>query len=85
MKDNVTLYGAATVGTKGQIVIPAEAREVLNIQPGDKVMIIGHAHKKAVLGVCTEDSLQDLIQHLDKKLDSLRSAISTRPKKEGDK
>ncbi len=85
MKGNVTLYGTATVGTKGQIVIPAEAREALNIQPGDKVMIIGHPHKKAVLGVCTEDSLQDLIKHLDKKLDSLRSAIGTHPEKEGEK
>ena len=77
MKENVTLYGTATVGTKGQIVIPAEARESLNIQSGDKLMIIGHSHKKAILGICTEESLQDLISHLDKKLDTLRSAVDS--------
>lgn len=85
MKESVTLYGTATVGTKGQIVIPAEARETLNMQPGDKVMIIGHPHKKAILGVCTEESLQVLIDHLDKKLDTLRTAVDASPKKESQK
>ncbi|MCA9339209.1 AbrB/MazE/SpoVT family DNA-binding domain-containing protein [Candidatus Saccharibacteria bacterium] len=80
MKEGVTLYGTATVGTKGQIVIPAEARESMNIQPGDKVMIIGHPKKRAILGVCTEESLQDLINHLDKKLDTLRTAVDTSSK-----
>ena len=35
------LYGTATVGTKGQIVIPATAREALSIQPGDQLYVIG--------------------------------------------
>lgn len=80
MKDGVTLYGTATVGTKGQIVIPAEARESMNMHPGDKVMVIGHPGKKAMLGVCTEESLQDLINHLDKKLDTLRTAVGASSK-----
>lgn len=29
-----------TVGTKGQIVIPKEAREVFGIQPGDRLLIL---------------------------------------------
>ena len=35
-------YGAATVGDRGQIVIPAEARKSLGIQPGDKVLVMSH-------------------------------------------
>ena len=31
----------ATVGTKGQIVIPREARELFDIQPGDTLIILG--------------------------------------------
>ena len=31
----------ATVGTKGQIVIPREARELLDIQPGDTLILLG--------------------------------------------
>jgi AbrB family looped-hinge helix DNA binding protein len=39
-------YGASTVGERGQIVIPAEARAALGIHPGDKILILRHpAHK----------------------------------------
>ncbi len=31
----------ATVGEKGQIVIPKQARELFNIQPGDTLLILG--------------------------------------------
>ncbi len=31
----------ATVGEKGQIVIPKQAREVFDIHPGDTLMILG--------------------------------------------
>lgn len=35
-------YGTATVGERGQIVIPAEAREELGYQAGDKLLIMKH-------------------------------------------
>jgi AbrB family looped-hinge helix DNA binding protein len=31
----------AKVGEKGQIVIPKEARDVFNIQPGDTLLLLG--------------------------------------------
>ena len=31
----------ATVGTKGQIVIPREARELFDIHPGDTLILLG--------------------------------------------
>ena len=31
----------ATVGEKGQIVIPREARELFDIQPGDTLILLG--------------------------------------------
>jgi AbrB family looped-hinge helix DNA binding protein len=33
-------YGSATVGAKGQIVIPADARAAMRIKPGDKVVVV---------------------------------------------
>lgn len=39
------LYGTATVGTKGQVVIPADAREALNIQTGDRLYVVGSTAK----------------------------------------
>lgn len=31
----------ATVGEKGQIVIPKQAREIFNIKPGDTLILLG--------------------------------------------
>lgn len=35
-------YGSATVGERGQMVIPAEARADMGFHPGDKLMILRH-------------------------------------------
>ena len=34
-----------TVGTKGQIVIPQEARQVFHIQPGDTLVLLGDVER----------------------------------------
>ena len=33
-------YGSVTVGERGQIVIPAEARAAMDIKPGDKLLVM---------------------------------------------
>ena len=35
----------ATVGAKGQIVIPKEAREIFGIEPGDTLLLLGDAER----------------------------------------
>ena len=35
------IFGMVKVGTKGQIVIPKEAREVFAIHPGDTLILLG--------------------------------------------
>ena len=35
------LFGVVTVGDKGQIVIPAKARKLFDISPGDQMVILG--------------------------------------------
>lgn len=35
----------ATVGEKGQIVIPKQARDVFNIKPGDTLILLGDVEK----------------------------------------
>ena len=34
-------YGSATVGERGQIVLPAELRKKVGIKPGDKLLVLG--------------------------------------------
>jgi len=35
------LFGMVTVGDKGQIVIPARARKLFDISPGDQLVVLG--------------------------------------------
>ena len=35
------LFGVVTVGEKGQVVIPARARKIFNIQSGDQLVVLG--------------------------------------------
>ncbi|HVI39381.1 MAG TPA: helix-turn-helix domain-containing protein [Anaerovoracaceae bacterium] len=35
------IFGTATVGERGQIVIPKKAREIFGFNPGDSLMILG--------------------------------------------
>lgn len=35
------VFGMITVGDKGQIVIPAKARKIFGIHPGDRLIVLG--------------------------------------------
>lgn len=70
------LYGTATVGTKGQIVIPSDARDELGIMPGDKLYIAGSPEKK-VLFCLKEEQLQALVEKLTGNLESTKTIIET--------
>lgn len=35
------IFGMVKVGDKGQIVIPVKARKIFNIEPGDKLIVLG--------------------------------------------
>lgn len=37
-----SFFGSVTVGERGQIVIPAEARHEMGISPGDKLLVMRH-------------------------------------------
>ena len=52
------VFGTAKVGDRGQIVIPKEARELFNIQPGDTLLILGE--KETGLIISRPDLLSDL-------------------------
>ena len=43
------MFGMVTVGDKGQIVIPVQARRVFHINPGDQLMVLGEDGKGIAL------------------------------------
>lgn len=38
-------FGSTTVGERGQITIPKEARDAFNIDEGDKILVFGDINK----------------------------------------
>ena len=68
------LYGTATVGTKGQIAIPATAREALSIQPGDQLYVIGSESGQWV-GLVKEEQIRAMINRLTDSLDQFNTLI----------
>jgi len=41
MKKNKNFYGSVTIGERGQVVIPADARKSLNLEKGEKLLVFG--------------------------------------------
>lgn len=71
------LYGTATVGTKGQVVIPAEAREILGIEPGDRLYVVGSKQGKWV-GLIQEEQLRSIIEQLTDNIELYRDVLDTK-------
>lgn len=63
---NTEFYGSSTVGERGQIVIPAEARTALNINPGDKFIFIGHG---SILHIAKADEMDAIFEKIHQKFE----------------
>lgn len=53
-------YGAVTVGERGQVVIPAGARKMFQIEPGDKLLIMGDPGKRGLM-LCKLDTIREFM------------------------
>lgn len=73
-KKNIELAGTATIGPKGQVVIPVNVRQQMNIEPGDKVVVLYLPDRQAV-GFIPQANLQHLIDQAGQKLDLLQQAL----------
>lgn len=63
-------WGSATVGAKGQVVIPAEAREGLGIKEGDKLLIVSPANSESIM-VVKPDVLEQHMQRVQTNIKDL--------------
>lgn len=75
------LYGTATVGTKGQVVIPAEAREILGIESGDRLYVIGSKQGKWV-GLIQEEQLRSMVEQFADNIELYKDALGSPSTKE---
>ena len=59
---------SVTVGTKGQIVIPKEARELFGIRPGDTLLLL--ADEKRGLAIPPKPTFGTLFAHIFGQLEN---------------
>jgi len=69
------LFGTATVGTKGQVVIPADARDAFDIKPGDRLYVVGST-KAQWVGFLKEDQLRSMVESITDNIEQYRSYLS---------
>ena len=55
--------GTVTVGERGQIVIPAEARKKMEIHTGDTLLVLGHPAKEGLV-LFKLDAVREFLNHL---------------------
>ncbi len=53
-------FGTVTVGERGQVVIPAEARRRLGINTGDKLLVVAHPPSNGII-LCGLEAMRDFL------------------------
>ena len=69
-----TFYGTTTLGEKGQLVVPAEARAAMKIAKGEKLLVFGMGHDMIALAKLSE--MEQFASHLSEKLKTIKKIIS---------
>lgn len=72
-KRNEQFYGTATLGEKGQVVIPAEAREAMGLKKGDKLLVFGMGCDMVALSKLSK--VEQFASHLSGRLEAIREVI----------
>jgi AbrB family looped-hinge helix DNA binding protein len=71
---NITFFGSNTMGEKGQVVIPVEGRQKLDLKPGDKLIFMGDMEKR-VLFVAKADVFEQHMSDMQANFQSVREQI----------
>jgi AbrB family looped-hinge helix DNA binding protein len=65
-------YGSTTMGKRGQVVIPAKAREAMNINKGEKLLVFSMG--KTMVALMKLSNLEKIASHMEKGLKAMRTA-----------
>jgi len=68
-------YGVATVGDRGQVVIPAKARREFDFSTGDKLLVFAHPYGKGVV-LTKIDAVQEFLEHIAQSLQQLQREMN---------
>ena len=77
-------YGSVTVGERGQVVIPAEARRAHGVQPGDKLLVFRHPYMRGLVLARVDDvrAMSDELQQWEAFVARLADETEQEPESE---
>jgi len=69
-------YGAVTLGERGQIVIPQEARDEIGLEPGEKLLVFRQGPGGFGLSIIRAQDVSAFVSEAIRKLSMLNAAVS---------
>ena len=66
--DQVECFGTTKLGKRGQVVIPAEIRDKLNLEQGEKFIVLQHGFGSVVF--LREEKFKKLMKGFEQKIDN---------------
>jgi AbrB family looped-hinge helix DNA binding protein len=76
-------FGSATVGSRGQVVIPAHARKELDIELGATLLVFSAPGRKGVTLV-KADAVEQLVKMVSEQLTNVESLLTSHAQSKAD-
>lgn len=71
--DHKHFHGTTTIGEKGQVVIPAEARKAMGLKTGDKLLVFGMG--KNMVAMAKFEQLEQIASKMSERLEGIRKIL----------
>ena len=73
LHDHRHFYGTATIGEKGQVVVPADVRKTMGLKSGDKLLVFGMG--KNMVTLAKFEQLEKMADMMSKRVEGIRQMI----------
>lgn len=69
-ENRADFFGITTIGERGQVVVPKDARDALNLSAGDKLVVLPSRRGDGIL-LMKEENIKQLAQKMSEKAEHI--------------